>query len=412
MTIPADFRGAAQRLTEADVERVAGQLGIEPRKVWAVSSVEAAAHGFLADGRPELLYEAERFHIKSGGQFDAAHPNLSSPTWNPMLYGAAGPHQYDRLAEAMELDRDAALQACSWGMFQVLGENYRMVGFDTIDDFVAAMCESEGRHLDAFAAYCTAKKLLDYLRTGDWARFALGYNGAGAARNAYAAKLAAAVATGHFPPADLPPAPGPAPSPSPATPEAGKDTGDITIPLGRQAVFPVSGEDIEGLPQPIPPDGLRSSDVSVCTAAVADGMATVASVAVGHCSVSGPGIDLAVCVTPPLVRIHADLGRIVISKIGAALARMPLAAGSFALVLMMLTRPADMPFRQVDVDPETITVQTSLDMTPVAATKDDPPPHAGGAELPMIGIPGFCFQPGQSALAIERCLKWTAGLRR
>ncbi|HXP05766.1 MAG TPA: N-acetylmuramidase domain-containing protein [Stellaceae bacterium] len=108
------------------------------------------------------------------------------------VHGAAGAHQYDRLAEAIALDQDAALQSASWGMFQILGLNFAQCGFAAVADYVAAMCASEGAQLAAFCGFCQKGGLDRYLRAHDWTQFALAYNGPGEADNGYDEKLAAA----------------------------------------------------------------------------------------------------------------------------------------------------------------------------------------------------------------------------
>jgi hypothetical protein len=39
----------------------------------------------------------------------------------------------------MLIDQTAALKACSWGLTQILGENHRMVGYDSVQDMVSAI---------------------------------------------------------------------------------------------------------------------------------------------------------------------------------------------------------------------------------------------------------------------------------
>ncbi|OOV89142.1 hypothetical protein MF4836_34345 [Pseudomonas sp. MF4836] len=48
------------------------------------------------------------------------------------VYGPYGRPQYERLITAYRLDEEAALQACSWGKFQIMGFNYRAAGFDSV----------------------------------------------------------------------------------------------------------------------------------------------------------------------------------------------------------------------------------------------------------------------------------------
>jgi N-acetylmuramidase len=94
--------------------------------------------------------------------------------------------------EAIALDRLAALQSASWGLFQILGLNYRACDFTDVEAYVAAVCASEGAQLATFAAFCRHGGLDRFLRAHDWTEFALAYNGPGEAANDYAGKLATA----------------------------------------------------------------------------------------------------------------------------------------------------------------------------------------------------------------------------
>lgn len=187
-----EFTGAATPLGPDDVAAAAAKMQCEFAAIWAVCDIESAGGGFLSDKRPKILFEAQVFGRLTQHRWDAAHPDISSAIWNRALYGAAGPHQYDRLTEAIALDRDAALQSASWGMFQILGLNFTECGFASVADYVAAMCDGEGAQLTAFCAFCQKGGLDRYLRTHDWTHFALAYNGPGEAANGYDLKLAAA----------------------------------------------------------------------------------------------------------------------------------------------------------------------------------------------------------------------------
>lgn len=179
------------RLTDSDIAMVAAELSCSKAAVLAVREVEASGSGFLPDNRPKLLFEAHVFYRLTHGRFGVS--NISSPSWNRSLYGAAGAHQYDRLAKAIELDRAAALKSASWGMFQILGENYKSAGYDDVESFVQGMVASEGHQLRAFSAFCRINNLARYLREPpNFAAFARGYNGSGYAANAYDTKLAEA----------------------------------------------------------------------------------------------------------------------------------------------------------------------------------------------------------------------------
>jgi len=180
------------RLSEADFARAALQLGVDVAAVKAVTEVEAPGGGFLADGRPTILFERHIFDRETGGRYRSHVPDLSHPT--PGGYGRVS-EQHDRLARAAALDRTAALRSCSWGRFQIMGFNHALAGHPTLQGFVNAMYRSEGAQLDAFVALLKNQPAIaKALRARDWAGFARLYNGPAYAKNKYDTKLAAAYA--------------------------------------------------------------------------------------------------------------------------------------------------------------------------------------------------------------------------
>jgi hypothetical protein len=185
-------------LTDDDFERAAKALNVEVCAIKAVAEVESAGKGFLPDGRPEILYEAHIFNKETGGKHAGARDRrgvaLSSPSWNRALYGKTGVAQHDRYEDARKLDADAANKACSWGLFQILGQNHKVCGFDDSQSFVDAMWGGAGPQLDAFVAFIKGNKLDGFLRNKDWAKFARGYNGPAYAANKYDKKMADAYA--------------------------------------------------------------------------------------------------------------------------------------------------------------------------------------------------------------------------
>lgn len=187
--MPDEFAGAALPLTDADIAAAADSLGIEPAVIRAVDEVESAGAGFLPDKRPKILFERHVFARRTDHRFSATHPDISSPTRGG--YGAPGAHQYDRLHEAIALDRTAALQSASWGRYQVLGLNAELCGWPNVEAFVVDMRKSEALHLQAFIGFCRANDLVRHLATHDWRRFTRGYNGSGNV-DEYSRKLEAA----------------------------------------------------------------------------------------------------------------------------------------------------------------------------------------------------------------------------
>jgi hypothetical protein len=186
--VPPPVKKAIIKLTEQDFSDCATSLNCQIAAVRAVVAVESAGGGFLPNGRPKILFEAKYFHKLTNGKYDKTHPNISSRVWNKNLY-KGGAREWNRLNEALALDHNAALQSASWGLFQIMGANYKLCGFKTVDDFVAAMEKSEGEQLKAFINFVKSQKLDGFLRTRNWASFAKGYNGPGYKKNQYDVKL-------------------------------------------------------------------------------------------------------------------------------------------------------------------------------------------------------------------------------
>lgn len=178
----------SKQLIPADFQTAAALLSVDVATIMAVAEVESAGGGFFPDGQCKILFEAHIFSKRTGGIYDKSHPNISSPIWNRALY-LGGPQEHTRLAEAVKLNRDAALQSASWGMFQIMGFNYGRCGFKVLQDFINAMLLSEGAQLLAFCNFVKSSKLDDELQRKDWAGFAAGYNGPRYQENHYDTKL-------------------------------------------------------------------------------------------------------------------------------------------------------------------------------------------------------------------------------
>lgn len=175
-------------ITAVDVARVAQRLRVTSAHVWAVYDVEAAGDPFI-DGRPTILFEPHIFSRLTAHSYDKSHPHISSRKWNRKLYSASQMGRWSQLLDAMELDIDAALSAASYGGFQVLGANWKDLGYRSPWDFVMSQSHSVGEQLNAFAEFVLANHLDDELRRGDWAAFARGYNGPAFAQNKYDQRL-------------------------------------------------------------------------------------------------------------------------------------------------------------------------------------------------------------------------------
>lgn len=179
-------------LTQQDFVRAAALIGCEPAAVAAVASIESSGGGFDPEGFPKTLFEGHWFYQLTKGKFAVSHPSLCYPKWTRQYYGKTWKLEKERLQAASALDRTAALQSASWGMFQIMGFNFSRCGFKTIQQFVNAMCKDEGTQLDVFIQYIINSGLADEMRDKRWADFARLYNGPAYAQNKYDVKLAQA----------------------------------------------------------------------------------------------------------------------------------------------------------------------------------------------------------------------------
>ena len=101
--------------------------------------------------------------------------------------------RYVNLTKMVALDVDAGFAACSYGRFQILGSNYKACGFTSPMEHALTHAVSEEAQLQAFESFVTSNaKLLQALRTQDWATFARLYNGPSYAANKYDTKLSSA----------------------------------------------------------------------------------------------------------------------------------------------------------------------------------------------------------------------------
>jgi hypothetical protein len=191
-----NFVGAALKATPADIDRVAADLKVEPAAFRAVLEVEAAGSGFDKASRPKALFERHHFYRNlkpmPDQQAEAVAAGLAYPKWGEKPYQKGSDAVYKEIERACAINEDAALLSTSWGLGQIMGFNYRMIGKPSVQSMVNEAMDSEAGQLRQVAAFLRASGLQDALMTRNWAKVARGYNGPGYAKNAYDVKLARA----------------------------------------------------------------------------------------------------------------------------------------------------------------------------------------------------------------------------
>ncbi|WP_260441498.1 N-acetylmuramidase family protein [Burkholderia sp. Bp8991] len=206
--------------SDAQYRRMASELNVEVAAIKALVQQESQGHPFLENGLPPILYERRHFFDLSvkkrdkeaeererGAEKEAAEskgakatdaakkkvhsskrrdfpenpypkfPDLCFP--NGDQYGGDGLNQYEKLIRAAALDFDVAIQSCSWGGFQILGEYYSSCGCSTPAEFANKFISGTDGQMEIFIAFMKKEKRagVDGLREHKWEQVATSYNG-------------------------------------------------------------------------------------------------------------------------------------------------------------------------------------------------------------------------------------------
>lgn len=172
-------------------------LGVEEAAVKAVASVESQGYGFIKDATganvPKILFERhimfkrlrDYTSIKSA-DMAAKYPDIVNPSPGGYKGGLA---EWERLDRAIKIDRVSALESTSWGSFQIMGMHWKVLGFNSVQEFVNKAYTEEGQ-LDLFVRFVKASpNVLRTLKAKDWVGVARAYNGPDYAKNSYDIRL-------------------------------------------------------------------------------------------------------------------------------------------------------------------------------------------------------------------------------
>ncbi|WP_422077189.1 N-acetylmuramidase family protein [Vannielia sp.] len=184
------FKGAAKPLDDPDLPRIGHRIDVGEDELHAVLDVETRGSGFDSEGRIAMLFEPHVFYRELGpGPLlnRAVAQGLAYKRWGERRYPK---DSYPRLLAAMDIDENAALRSCSWGLGQIMGFNCKLAGYDSARAMVEDFRHDEENHLNAMVTFIISAGLDDELRRHDWDGFARGYNGSGYKKHGYHLKLA------------------------------------------------------------------------------------------------------------------------------------------------------------------------------------------------------------------------------
>jgi len=179
------------------IKRVANEHRIEPAALLAVVEVESAGRtGAMVDGewRPVIRFEGHWFDDRLTGDKRALarRQGLASPKVGGVRNPRSQAARWALLERAMMIDDTAALESTSFGVGQVMGGNWKALGFSSVHGLVAMARRDLGGQVELMVRFIRRNGLLDELRRHDWAGFARVYNGRLYRRNRYDEKMAEA----------------------------------------------------------------------------------------------------------------------------------------------------------------------------------------------------------------------------
>ena len=128
------------------IKSTTSSFNIDPYFTYAVGTVESNNTPFT-EGKPTVRFEKHVFKRELKKRDASKLP----------LADALSGTRIATVHKAMTIDEECALLATSWGIYQIMGFNYTLAGFNTLQDFINAMYRSEKDQLMAFANYIRKK---------------------------------------------------------------------------------------------------------------------------------------------------------------------------------------------------------------------------------------------------------------
>jgi len=174
---------------------VAIRFGLETAALLAVAEVESGGQVFaVVDGREEPLIRFEGHYFDKRLTLDqqkrARALGLSSPRAGGVKNPSSQAARWALLKRAIAINPQAAYESCSWGLGQVMGAHWKVLGFKSVDQLVTMARGGAVGQIELVARYIVNFDLARPMKYHDWSAFARGYNGPGYRTNRYDTKLA------------------------------------------------------------------------------------------------------------------------------------------------------------------------------------------------------------------------------
>lgn len=196
MAVIDTFRNRkAPAATDDEIANIAGRYSIPLRAMRAVAEVESRGGGWDETGLMKCLYERHY----AWKRVRVLIPFLSNPTPGGYTNDADNDGINDSWEKVADLTGrfgfNTAAECASFGKFQIMGANWKSLGYGSVGEFVWLLSRTEAEHYEAFAKFLEVNGLLPAIRRVDdnpanCLAIARGYNGK--AQQGYDVKIAQA----------------------------------------------------------------------------------------------------------------------------------------------------------------------------------------------------------------------------
>ena len=178
----------------SEITELANKYDIDREALMAVIEVESAGRfGAKVNGKlePLIRFEGHYYYrlLPRSKRNIAVTKGLASPKAGGIRNPISQTSRWRLLERAMRLDRQAALESCSWGLGQVMGSHWRWLDYASIDALVSEARSGAEGQIRLMMRFVEKANLLDKLKTHDWAGFARAYNGPAFRKNQYDMKM-------------------------------------------------------------------------------------------------------------------------------------------------------------------------------------------------------------------------------
>lgn len=156
----------SKKITSDQIKKLAEEFQIDWKLIKMIILVESSNSGFGADGKILLRFEEKKFLDAVGVLVINKHKTQTD--------------EWEAFAKAYQIDIEQANLCTSFGMGQIMGNEFKKAGYDSVDKMIGEFKISEYYQVKGILNFCKNKKgLWDALKKKDFATVAYLYNGSG-----------------------------------------------------------------------------------------------------------------------------------------------------------------------------------------------------------------------------------------